>query len=165
LIARCAFLPFAYSARAPIPAQPQSAQQCLAVFRRLEERCVKLITTKTRENPRLSSNRGPTSASCTSLGEVFTKTWCLNNDSRQHLPLQKKKNSRRNEIKSFSFENVMTRLLSSLGTGNRYFKQSLTLSPSLELKFSKIKWGYCSETVEDRYDSMSWRRVTLWSVK
>jgi hypothetical protein len=45
----------------------------------------------------------------------------------------------RKEIKSFSFENVMTRLLSSLGTGNKYFRQSLTLSPSLELKFSKIK--------------------------
>jgi hypothetical protein len=122
LIARCAFLPFAYSARAPIPAQPQSALRCPAVFRTLEERCVKLITTRTRENLRLSSNRGPTSASCTSLGEVFTKTWCLDNSSAPSAA--KKKITHRNEIKSFSFENVMTRLLSSLGTGNRYFKQS-----------------------------------------
>ena len=153
--------------KAPIPAQPQSAQRCPAVFRRLEKRCVKLIATKTRENSRLSSNRGPTSASCTSLGELFTKTWCLNSERLSSAPsaAKKKKITHRNEIKSFSFENVMTRLLSSLGTGNRYFKQSPTLSPSLELKFSKIKWGYCSETVEDRYDSMSWRRVTLWSVK
>ena len=82
-----------------------------------------------------------------------------------HFQREKSEVTHRNEMKSFSFENVMTRLLSSLGTGNRYFRQSLTLSPSLELKFSKIKWGYCSETVDDRYDSMSWRRVTLWSVK
>jgi hypothetical protein len=56
-----------------------------------------------------------------------------------HSLANKNQITHRNEIKSFSFENVMTRLLSSLGTGNRYFRQSLTLSPSLELKFSKIK--------------------------
>lgn len=54
-----------------------------------------------------------------------------------------------NEMKSFSFENVIILLLSSLGTGNRYFRQSRILSPNLELKFSKIRCGYCSETVEE----------------
>lgn len=47
---------------------------------------------------RLISNRGPTSASWTSLCDVLTKTWC------------------RNEIKSPSLTNVIVRLASSLKT-------------------------------------------------
>lgn len=59
----------------------------------------------------------------------------------------------------------MTRLLSSLGTGKRYFRTSCIRPPSGELKFSKMRCGYCSDTVEFLYDSMSCRRVTLWRVK
>ena len=54
-----------------------------------------------------------------------------------------------NEMKSSSFENVMTRLLSSFGTGKRYLRTSRIRSPSFEEKFSKMRCGYCSETVED----------------
>ena len=68
-----------------------------------------------------------------------------------------------NEMKSFSFANVITRLLSSFGTGNRYFRMSRMRSPNFELKFSKMRCGYCSETVDDRYDSMSCLKATLCS--
>ena len=54
----------------------------------------------------------------------------------------------RKEMKSDSFEKVMTLLLSSFGTGNKYFRMSAIRVPRLEEKLSNMRCGYCSETVE-----------------
>ena len=110
---------------------------------------------------RFISNLGPTSASCTCFGPLFTKTWCLPNARLRGHIFNHCRATYLKEIKSSSLEKVMTLLLSSFGTGKRYFKQSRIRSPSLELKFSKMRCGYCSETVEDLYESMSCRRLTL----
>jgi len=75
-------------------------------------------------------------------------------DGRTHLKL----------MKSFSFANVITRLASSFGTGNSAFNIPVTLSPSVVLKPSKTRWGYCSLTVLVAFELTSCRRVTLWSV-
>lgn len=69
-----------------------------------------------------------------------------------------------NEIKSFSLTNVITRLASSFGTGNSAFRIPTIRSPSLLPKASKIKCGYCSETVLDALVETSCRSTTLWSV-
>ena len=70
-----------------------------------------------------------------------------------------------NEMKSASLMKVMTRLASSFGTGNSALRIPITLSPSFVLNCSKIKWGYCSETVESALEETSCRRVTLCSVR
>jgi hypothetical protein len=70
----------------------------------------------------------------------------------------------RNEIKSLSLANVMTLFASSFGTGNSACKIPLTLSPRRVENPSKIRWGYCSDTVELALDDTSWRSTTLWSV-
>jgi ribosomal protein L37AE/L43A len=68
-------------------------------------------------------------------------------------------------MKSSSFENVITRVASGLGTGKRCLSTSCTRPPSTLEKFSKIRCGYCSETVESRYAATSCRRRTLFRVK
>jgi hypothetical protein len=59
---------------------------------------------------------------------------------------------------------LMTLLLSSLGTGKQYRNMLFILSPSFEVKLSKTKCGYCSETVEEEKLGVSWRRATLCKV-
>lgn len=50
-------------------------------------------------------------------------------------------------ITSSSLQNVITLFASSFGTGKRNFNASPTLLPNRLPNFSKIKCGYCSETV------------------
>jgi len=110
----------------------------------------------------LASNLGPTSASWTSLCDVFANTWWLVCQSRQ--PWHWSTRTYRKEIKSSAFANVMTRLASSLGTGNKAPKIHLTRSPSLLPNPSKIKCGYCSDTVLSAFELTSCRRVTFDNV-
>lgn len=80
-------------------------------------------------------------------GERRVSGFC-EDDQRDCINFSLKPWTHLNEIKSSSFANVMTLLLSSLGTGKRYLRTFITLLPSFELKPSKMRCGACSETVD-----------------
>ena len=150
------------SGQEPILFLPRPVQWCLALFHTLKDsRWVR--TTSDHGNIRFNWKRGPTSASWISPG-ILTNTWCLWS-SESGCKLTSKFNAYRNEMKSSSFANVMTRLLSSLGTGNKNLSTSLIRIPRFEVNCSNIRCGYCSDTVDDLYEPISWRRATLWSEK
>ena len=125
---------------------------------------------------RFASNLGPTSASCTSLCDVFAKTWCLMTalgtrtkasrwGQRVRAVHGRLLRTHRKLTKSFSFANVITLLASSFGTGKSARRIPMTLSPSFVENPSNIRLGYCSETVLVAFEETSCRRVTLCRVR
>mmetsp|Transcript_30706 Transcript_30706/g.78490 ORF Transcript_30706/g.78490 Transcript_30706/m.78490 type:complete len:208 (+) Transcript_30706:726-1349(+) len=60
----------------------------------------------------------------------------------------------------------MTRLVSSLGTGNRCLRMAATRPPSADVKASKMRCGYASLMVPTSFFCpMSWRSTVPWMPK
>lgn len=67
-------------------------------------------------------------------------------------------------MRSSLLENVITRFVSTLGTGNRCLRMLVTLSPSLLEKLLKIRWGYASGMLASFYFT-SCLRTTFYNPK
>ena len=126
------------SGRGPTPVPTPSVLSCLGGFRMLDYMVRNSGAQVEDGGLRFISNRGPTSASWICFGGIFTKTWCLAT-SECYVHKHTWHGTHRNETKSSLFEKVITRLLSSFGTGKRYFNTSRNRTPRREEKLSNIR--------------------------
>lgn len=97
--------------------------------------------------------------------DIFVRGLCENVMSGDQLDvlhgIEVSRGTYLNEMKSLSFAKVMTRLASSLGTGKSAPRIPFTRSPNLLPKPSKIRCGYCSDTVLSAFELTSCRSTTF----